>query len=270
MPYIDVNGARLHYSDEGKGEEAIVFSHGLLLSDKVFADQIKHLKGKYRCIGYDHRGQGKSEVTKDGYDIDTLTTDVTQLIKSLKATPCHFIGLSMGGFIGMRIGFRRPELLQSLTLIDTSADAEPVENLSKYKLLNFIARWFGLGLVVRKVTPIMFGDSFLSDPSRAKEREEWQKFISANHKTGITRAVEGVINRPGISEEISQIDLPVLIIVGDEDVATTPDKSEKIHAMIKGSQLVRIANAGHSSPIEEPSAVNSAISDFLARITKSD
>jgi len=40
--------------------------------------------------------------------------------------------------------------------------------------------------------------------------------------------------------------------------------------MIKGSQLVRIANAGHSSPIEEPSAVNSAISDFLARITKSD
>ncbi|MCK0101437.1 alpha/beta hydrolase [Pseudohalocynthiibacter sp. F2068] len=268
MPYIDVNGVRIHYSDEGQGEETIIFSHGLLLSDKVFANQIRHLKSKYRCISYDHRGQGKSEVTKDGYDIDTLTTDAIQLIESLEAVPCHFAGLSMGGFIGMRIGFRRPKLLRSLILIDTSADPEAVENLPKYKLLNFVAKWFGLGLVVRKVMPIMFGQSFLNDPNRAEERTEWQNSIAANHKIGITRAVKGVISRLGISEEISQIDLPVLILIGDEDTATTPDKSEKMHKMIKGSQLVRVPKAGHTSPIEEPSVVNSAMSDFLTKIAK--
>ncbi|MEX3011010.1 alpha/beta fold hydrolase [Hoeflea sp. TYP-13] len=266
MAIVEIDGVRLHYTDEGSGSETIVFSHGLLMSGDMFAAQVATLKHKYRCIAYDHRGQGQSAVTDDGYDMETLTADAAGLIEALGASPCHFVGLSMGGFVGMRLASRRPELLRSLTLLETSADPEPKENQKSYRLLNFIARWFGLGLVLGKVMPIMFGKTFLSDPDRAAEREKWRAHIGSNHRIGITRATRGVIDRAGVSDEIGTIDLPVLIIVGDEDVATVPEKSERMHQAIKGSKLVTISKAGHSSTIEQPRAVNGALSEFLSSI----
>lgn len=268
MPYIESGSARTHYTDEGTGNETIVFSHGLLFSGEMFADQINHLKDKYRCIAFDHRGQGKSAVTENGYDIDTLTEDAARLIEKLDLAPCHFVGLSMGGFVGMRLAFRQPELLRTLTLIETSADAEPAENKPRYRLLNFIARWFGIGLVVNQVMPIMFGRSFLEDTRRIEERSRWKKFIASNDKIGLSRAVNGVINRKGVVEEIKQIVLPVLIIVGEQDVATVPGKSEEMHAAIAGSKLVTIPDAGHSSTIEAPEVVSKTISDFLGATSK--
>lgn len=269
MPIIEIGGARLHFTDEGTGNETIVFSHGLLMSGEMFAAQVAALKGKYRCITHDHRGQGKSAVTENGYDMETLTDDAAGLIEALDAAPCHFVGLSMGGFIGMRLAARRPELLRSLTLIETSAEEEEKENQPRYRMLNFIARWFGLGVVVGRVMPIMFGKSFLTDPNRAKERARWRKHIASNHRIGITRATKGVIDRAGVAEEIGKIALPVLIMVGDEDVATIPEKSARMQRAIKGSSLVTIAKAGHSSTIEEPQAVNTALSDFLASTRES-
>ena len=62
----------MHYIDKGEGPETIVFSHGLLFSSEMFADQIAHFKDHYRCVAFDHRGQGQSPITKDGYDLDTL------------------------------------------------------------------------------------------------------------------------------------------------------------------------------------------------------
>ena len=78
MPTLDINGTRLHYTDEGSSDETIVFSHGLLFSGAMFANQVEHLKGRYRCITFDHCGQGQSEVAEGGYDMETLTEE-TQL-----------------------------------------------------------------------------------------------------------------------------------------------------------------------------------------------
>lgn len=263
MPYLDTNGAHIHYTVEGGGDETIVFSHGLLFSGLMFGAQIDALKDRYRCITFDHRGQGRSGVIDDGYDIETLTQDATALIEELGLAPCHFVGLSMGGFVGMRVAARRPELLKSLILIETSAEAEPKENLGRYGLLNLIAQWFGLGIVMSQVMPIMFGKTFLRDRARAKQRKFWRNHIAANDRIGITRAVKGVIGRQSVLNEINTIKLPTLIVIGDEDVATAPEKSDRIHAAISDSKLVTIPNAGHSSPIEEPDRVNAAIEAFL-------
>lgn len=243
-----------------------MFSHGLLFSGEMFAKQIEHFKGRYRCIAFDHRGQGQSPVTDDGYDIDTLTNDAIKLIEDLSVGPCHFVGLSMGGFVATRIALWRPDLLRSIILIESSAEPEPEENIPRYKMLNFIGRWFGLRVVINKVMPIMFGASFMSDPSRAAERKKWAHFISNNDRIGISRTVKGVIDRGGVYDQIDQIDKPTLIIVGDEDTATVPAKSERMHQKIAGSELVIIPRAGHSSTIEEPEAVNTAIDAFLAEI----
>ncbi|MGX9350583.1 alpha/beta fold hydrolase [Shimia sp. W99] len=266
MPHADLNGAHIHYTDTGGDGEVIVFSHGLLWSGAMFEAQVAHFGALgFRCITFDHRGQGQSGVTADGYDMDTLSEDAAALIEHLGLAPVHFAGLSMGGFVGMRLAARRPDLLKTLMLLETSADGEPAENGPKYRKLNFVARWIGLWAVANQVMPIMFGQTFLNDPARAEERARWKAAMIANHRIGITRAVMGVVERTPIMPELGKIEMPMLIVVGDEDVATVPEKSERMHAAIKGSELVRVPRAGHSSTIEEPEAVNDAMERFLMR-----
>ena len=80
----------------------------------------------------------------------------------------------------------------------------------------------------------------------------WKARLSANRRD-IWRAVNGVIEREGVYDELASITVPTLIVVGDEDVATVPAKAERIHAAIRGSTLVRIPGAGHSSSVERRS-----------------
>jgi len=261
MPHANINNANIYYEIQGDGPETILFAHGLIWSGAMFAHQVEQFQNRYRCITFDFRGQGQSEVTQTGYDMETLTNDAVALIEHLGCAPVHFAGLSMGGFIGMRLAIRYPDLLSSLMLLETTS--EPEENVKPYQRLNTIARMFGLGIVANKVMPIMFGQKFLTDPARADEREHWKRVLSANHKKGITRAVDGVIYREGIDDQIEGIRHPTLIIVGDQDTATEPEKSERMHAKIPNSQLVVINGAGHSSTIEEPEQVNRALDEFL-------
>src|SRR5258708_11034735 len=184
MPRLQVNGADLHYEEQGAGPETVVFAHGLLWSGRMFDRQVAALAGRYRCVTFDFRGQGGSEVTGGGYDMDSLTADAAALIAALRCAPCHFVGLSMGGFVGMRLAIRHPELLRSLVLIETTADPEPRENLGRYRLLTFVARWLSLRLVADPVMRIMFGRKFLADPTRSAVRERARRELIGNHRRG--------------------------------------------------------------------------------------
>lgn len=263
MPMIEINGANLHYEVSGGGEETIVFSHGLLMSSEMFRAQIEALKGEYRCIAFDHRGQGRSEVTRQGYDMDNVARDAAELIRALDAAPCHFVGLSMGGFVGMRLAIHHPELLHSLVLMGTSANPEPRRNVRPYRLLTFIGRWFGFRLIAGRIMRIMFGRTFLSDPARAEERQAWRRTFIANQRKGAARAARAVIEREGVGKQLGDVKTPTLIIVGQEDIATPPKEGRKLHEAIPGSKLVVIPGAGHSSTIEQPAAVNDALRTFL-------
>lgn len=262
MPQIKVNGVDIFYTDQGVGEQTIVFSHGLLWSHKMFTDQIDFFQARFRVIAYDHRGQGQSEV-KGPFDMDTVTEDAAALIKQLNVGPVHFVGLSMGGFVGMRLAARYPELIKSLILLGTSANAEPVENLPKYKTLNGIVKWLGIvPPVASKVMKIMFAESWLNDSLNTDKIDFWKSELKAN-KRSVTGPVEGVIHRKGIEEEIVRISRPTMVIVGDEDTATTPVKSKFIQMSIPKSRLHRIPGAGHSSSIEKPKEINRLIGDWL-------
>ena len=268
MPRLKVNGADLYYEETGSGPETVVFAHGLLWSGRLFDRQVEALAPRYRCITFDFRGHGRSQVTTGGYDMDSLTADAAGLIMALGCAPCHFVGLSMGGFVGMRLAARQPDLVKSLTLLETSADPEPEASRRRYRRLNLIARWLGLGAVARPVMRIIFGNKFLADPARAALGEQCRRELVANHRLGITRAVVGVIDRQGVDAELDRIAAPTLIVVGDQDLATPPAKAERIHARIAGSRLLVIPGAGHTSTIEEPAAVNAAIAGFLAGLCR--
>jgi len=269
MPKIKVNGVELYYEDTGGiGKEVIVFSHGLLLSCRMFDAQVAAFSGRFRCITYDHRGQGQSEITASGYDMETIYEDAAQLIRALDAAPCHFVGVSMGGFVGIRLAARQPKLLQSLTLIETSADREPEYNVPRYKLLNQAFRWLGPRWVTQPTLNILFGEKFLKDSARATQREQLKRQLASLNRTSTPRAVSGVINRHGVYEELGNIHLPTLIMVGDQDIATMPEKSKRIASKIPNSKLAVIPGAGHSSTIEEPEMVNNLLELFLNNLKR--
>lgn len=263
MPRIKVRDTELYYEDTGGPGPVILFSHGLLWSGRMFEAQVAALKDRYRCVTYDHRGQGQSApATERSVPIETVTEDAIALIEALGLAPLHFCGLSMGGFVGMRIAARRPELLRSLILMETTADPEPAENVPKYRRLAFVARWIGLWAVATPTMKIMFSQSFLNDPARAADVARWRAELLANRRD-IVRAVYGVNEREGCYDLLPRIKAPTLIIVGEEDVATVPAKAERIHAAIPGSRLVRIPAAGHSSSVENPGPINAELRAFL-------
>jgi pimeloyl-ACP methyl ester carboxylesterase len=266
MPTVQVNGVELFYEDTGSGDDVSVFSHGLLLSHHMFDRQVRDLKDQYRCIAYDHRGQGKSQITESGYDMETVYEDAVAFIERLDVKPCHFVGFSMGGFVGMRLGARRPDLVKSLVLLETSADTEPSGNLPRYNLLKFVARWIHPKLVVNGAMKSLFGQTFLHDKSRKTDRDYWKRHIGHSNRIALSKAATGVFTREEVHEELSKITTPTLIMVGAEDTATVPAKAERIHAQIPNSKLVIIPNAGHSSSVENPTFVTQQIESFLKSI----
>ncbi|HEU0033862.1 MAG TPA: alpha/beta fold hydrolase [Kofleriaceae bacterium] len=264
MATIELNETTLYYEDTGPGStgETIVFSHGLLWGTELFTPQIEALRERYRCIAWDHRGQGKSAADhRNSIDMELVWKDATLMLETLGTGPVHFVGLSMGGFVGMRMAARRPELVRSLILIETSSDPEPIENVPKYRMLTRAVRLLGPKVVQSRVTPIMLGKTILTDASRRADVARYSAIMA--RRKDIWRAVNGVIDRAGIHDELRFIRAPTLILVGDEDVATVPAKAEKMANAIRGATLAHIARAGHSSTVEEPAAVTAAIESFL-------
>lgn len=267
MNNVSVNGVNLFYQSVGDGEETVLFSHGYLMNHSMFDGQIQALSQQFRCISYDHRGHGQSEVTKDGYELDNLVNDAIALIEELNLAPVHFVGMSTGGFIGMRIAIKRPDLLASLVLMDTSAQAEPPSDIKKYRALMWIVKYIGWWPVINQAMQLLFYKHFLDDPQRKAEVKKWRAIISGHNKQGMIRFGKGIFSRSCILEKLSKIDLPTAIIVGEKDVSTTPDCSKTMANAIKGSKLYIISDAGHSAAVENPHEVASAIQDFYQTIS---
>jgi len=266
MPRVAANGVQLNYVATGAGPETIVFAHGLLMNHRMYRAQVETLSAAYRCIAYDHRGQGDSAVTVGGYGLDDLTLDAAGLIHALDAAPCHFVGLSMGGFVGLRLAIRHPGLLRSLTLIDTSADPEPAPSRRKYAAMIVLARWLGFGLLMPAVMPIMFGATFMRDPGRAAERSYWKQQVLDADRDGALRAARAVIDREGVRPLLGRIATPTQVIVGEEDTATPLPCAMRLCDGIAGARLSIIPGAGHHSPIEQPAAVTKELTAFLSAI----
>jgi len=262
MPYLTIRGLDLYYEERGTARETIVFSHGLLMNLRMYDAQIKDLSQTYRCIAYDHPGQGLSDVP-DGpmIDMETCYDVAATLIETIGGGPVHFVGLSMGGFVGLRLASRRPDLIKTLTLIDTSAEAEPSKNLAGYRRMIAVARTFSPSVLAGKVMPILFGDEFLNDPARESQRAFWEHMLRQNRRS-IYKAVNGVIYRPSIVAETRQSKIPTLVIHGANDRAISRRQAENLAELTQGEFLL-IQGSGHSPTIEAPETVSRALHAFI-------
>ena len=263
MPILRSNGIDLHYTEQGRGEQTVVFSHSYLADHTHFAPQIEAISPRYRTLGFDHRDHGQSGRATEPYSIQTLVDDAISLIEQTGVAPCHWVGLSTGGFVGMRIALQRPELLTSLVLMDTSAEAEPRLAKLRYEGMLLTLRLMGVKPLLGQTMELMFGASSRADPSMAELLMYWQDRMSANDPAALIRFGRAIFSRDSVLKQLGQIQCPTLIIVGAEDKATRPVKSRRMAEAILGSQLEIIPAAGHMTTLEQPEYVNRVLSAFL-------
>ncbi|NOY89624.1 MAG: alpha/beta fold hydrolase, partial [Deltaproteobacteria bacterium] len=172
------------------------------------------------------------------------------------------VGLSMGGMTAMRFALRHPERVTSMSLLDSSADAETRVNRLKYKGLVAIYRRLGFtDLLAKQITPIMFA------PQTPSTRPELVRTLVTemrkHDRPQLIRAITAVNSRELLAG-LESLRLPTRVLVGDHDAATPPHRSEAIARRIPGASLGRIAGAGHLSAMEAPEEVSAQLLDFLS------
>jgi 3-oxoadipate enol-lactonase len=150
----------------------------------------------------------------------------------------------------------------ALILADTRAGADTEEGKAKRRETIELARREGPAAVARAMLPGMVGKS-------TREREPsvvamMRGMMESASVESIVGASEAMIERPDSTRLLSTIDVPTLLICGDEDVLTPPKESRAMHAAIPGSRLEIIPGAGHVSNIERPAAVNQVLAEFIA------
>jgi 3-oxoadipate enol-lactonase len=266
MSTIEVNGTVVHYVDEGpRDAPALLFSPSMFFDHRMFAAQAAAFADRYRTVRYDLRGQGESQRHPRALlDMDTQTQDAAALIEALGLRDVTFVGNSMGGFIGLRLAARRPELLRSAVVMGTSADVE--EQAEGMDALAAAVLEHGMEPVLDGVLYFMLGDTTLNDPSRAQLLADTRALL-ASRTPEYADAAWHIAHRPGILDELQDIHIPLTVVAGTEDHTYPPAKSEQIVAGVPHAELVVMERTGHVHALESPDAVNAVLEAHLAALT---
>ena len=254
-----VNGIALAYDDVGSGLP-IVFLHAFPLDRSMWAPQVGALVRQGRCIAPDLRGLGATTGAPP-YTMDQYADDVAALLDVLDAGPAVVVGLSMGGYVAFALWRRHRGRVRALVLADTRAGADTDEGRGKRRRLIEVARARGSATIAEMQIATMVGET--TRARRPDVVETLRAMMAAAPVDGIVGALEAMLARPDSASTLATIDVPALIVVGDEDALTPPAEARAMHERIRGSRLEVIAGAGHISNLEQPSAFNHVVTEFV-------
>jgi 3-oxoadipate enol-lactonase len=263
MPSAAVNGLVYDYEEKGSGLP-IVFAHGLTFDRHMWDHQVEALSPRYRCIAYDFMGHGGSPVGPEGYSLEDEAENLHALMAQWGASPAHVVGLSMGGMVALRLALAHPQDVRSLTILDASAEEELPERRPLYEQLAATAKAQGPQTVADPVVGFMFSRGFVQ--SQPEKVEAYKRSFEALDMDGLEAATKAVTRRTSVLDRIPQITVPALVLVGSEDIATTPDKAQRIAEGIPGARLETVAGSGHMTPVEQPERISDLLSAFLAQV----
>ena len=260
MPTLQRSGASISYDVQGDGPP-LLLGHSLLLDGRMWDALVPRLARAYRVYNIDARAHRRS-TTPGPFTLEDLADDWLALIDQEQIDRALLCGLSMGGMTAMRLALRAPHRVAAMALLDTSADPEPPVQRRAYRLMGEIQRRVRLDpLLAPLVRRKMFGATTRSERPDIVERGV--SLVLENEPRLLYPAVRAVFDRPSIAQHLKDIHTPTLVIVGEEDVATPPSRSERIAAAIPGAILTRIRGAGHLSAMEQPDAVAAHLEPFL-------
>ncbi|MDQ3949353.1 MAG: alpha/beta hydrolase [Gemmatimonadota bacterium] len=254
-----VNSIELSYDDIGTGLP-LVLLHAFPLDRSMWAPQAGALLRQGRCVAPDLRGFGASTPAPP-YSMDQYADDVAALLDTLGAGPAVVVGLSMGGYIAFAFWRRHRAKVRALVLADTRAGADTDEGREKRRRLIEVARSRGSGTIAEMQLASMVGET--TRQRRPDVVETVRAMMAAAPVDGIVGALEAMMARPDSTPTLATIDVPTLIVVGDEDTLTPPKEAEAMQERIRGSRLEVIAQAGHICNLERPAAFTHVVSEFV-------
>jgi 3-oxoadipate enol-lactonase len=256
-------GRGLGYDDVGSGTP-VLFLHGFPHSRALWSAQLGALAVPARTICMDLRGFGESAPgNHDG--VDGYADDAALLLDVLGIDRAVIVGLSMGGYATLAFWRRHRARVRALVLCDTRATADSDTQRAARRAMQLLVAESGSMAVANQMISGMVGRT-----TREKHPEladELHRMMSLAPMGGVLCALDAMMTRPDSTPTLATIDVPTLIVVGDEDVLTPVSDARVMQLAIAGSRLEVIAGAGHVSNMERPATFNHVLSEFLVSLT---
>ncbi|WP_440769079.1 alpha/beta fold hydrolase [Natronorubrum sp. DTA28] len=248
-------------TERGDGRP-VVFAHGTLMDRTMFRPQLEALAPDYRAIAYDLRA--RTDRYAPGYDLGDLVEDCDALLDGIGEESAVIGGMSMGGFMALRFALAYPERVDGLILIDSMAAPHEAEEQQTYGQLvdplegstDSTPRSLAEG-----VTGYLFGETTRGENPALVD--EWVDRWATYPGAAVYNELHSWLERPDVTDRLSAIDVPVLIVHGEEDPSIDPSRAEPMLEELPDASMERIPDAGHTSNLERPEPVNEAIRSFL-------
>lgn len=240
MPYVRVNGVRLHYDERGSGA-AIVGVHGAGSSAVLWESAVDRLAELGRVILYDRRGSWRSE-RPEPYEITSVrehAEDARALLEALDALPALVIGRSYGGTIALDLALRHPEAVRGLALLEAGPTGLSAEYDAWFQALGArleeVGAERGVDAVGEAVAREVFGAWDQLPP-------EIREIFSANGQALLAEVRGGETTD---NERLSELDVPALVVTADDSPEPLRSASQALARALPGARTVSVAG-GHA------------------------
>ena len=254
----------LHFQQSGQGTP-LVLLHAFPLSSELWRPQLETLSDELRVIAPDLPGFGASPDFEGTPSVEIMAQSVMALLEHLNLNePVILGGLSMGGYAALAFARLFPASLRALILCDTRAEADTPEGKANRDKLIALAQSEGGAAVVEQMTPKLLGES--TQNSRPDVGKTVKQLGLAQSDAAIANALRALRDRADSLDLLPQIQVPTLVIVGEEDGITPLTAAQTMAQNIRGAKLVVIPQAGHLSNIEQPEIFNGAVRDFVREL----
>ena len=248
----------IHFDDKGpKTDFAIIFLNSLGTDIRVWDKLLNVLGDHYRAVRLDKRGHGLSTNYENNISIENLAKDVGNLVDHLNLKNVCLVGLSIGGLIALEFIKQRPKTCKKLILCDT---APKIGSTDMWADRIKRVQEGGIEAISDDILARWFSTSFLKDKS--DELQMWRSMLTRTTKSGYIGCCEA-ISRCDLTEQAKIINLPTLVIVGEEDGSTPVNLVRDAANLIKNSVFKVIEKAGHLPCVEKPNEVGSTFMQFL-------
>lgn len=258
-----VNNTSVSYLSKLSASSAstIIFIHGFPFNKTMWNEQLESLPDGISGIAYDIRGFGESSSDHSFFSIDLFANDLIKLIDTLKIDNCVLCGISMGGYIALRAIELSQTKIKGLILCDTNCVAD--SNESKMKRFNSIEQIVAGGK--RDFTEGFIKNVFTE--MTLHEKPDTVQFlrdviINTEDKT-ICSTLLALASRTDTCDSLQQVEVPTLIIRGENDKLMSEDQTKQLAEGIKQAELINISKAGHLPNLENPEEFNKALNTFL-------
>lgn len=243
---------------------ALLLVHGFPLDRSIWRHQLATLAG-WRRIAPDLRGLGASDAPEGEYSMATYADDLAKLLDRLRVAKVVIAGHSMGGYIAFEMMRRHRDRVAGLILCDTRADADNADARKGRDEMAALAETRGAEPIAERMIPRLLGRT--TQQTQPQLVLQVRDMILQAPPRGIAGALRAMRDRADSTDLLATIDVPTLVVVGQEDEITPPALGRSLTAAIPSAAMTTIAGAGHVAPLEAPIAVSRVMAEFLGAMT---